>query len=601
MDSKRNSASSINESIPSIAFDPKSPSTLLIAHHSNDPTDDSDFSTETKFQSSQFQFLSSDDGTGCNAEETQCLMRLIDVHNNSFSANTDYQNVNQSSSSSSSSKQDSTSNTNSRKLSQAYRKQIIDCIDQWELRINDSMEKQLKELSNNNNNNNGDKEESDEMKEIDKECRNKDLLKVTHAITHLAEIYLCSNSNNNTKQRDDGGIDSFMDFHDYDDDDDNDEFNLQLSSMASTNNKNSSNNQKQMGAVTADTIRYLRYHHLNDISDYTENLLNDEITIEELLESNQPEHWQPEHEEENRRMNHRRTPYWALVRKLVQRGLLKDAWDVLRSHSACVRAEMKFASNAIEDDQGYGYDHGQGRGRSSFIDQTVREDMEAFMLIQKLFLFAPLPGGRTELNDSCLGENIPEDDYEGEGDDDGGDNWWNGMTSNAHKLWDANDTANDDVDKNSKQYVHDAPSEFNIFAVMNIFNSWKMRVSQALRSNVALRNLTRRIPNLQSCVWDVILSTQESFDDRDDSWAERLVAELLYVRPNIRKDDVSVRAMVHMKHCGILVDDGSMDSIVLEVMRGNAGSVIEALHSLGGASGAALPATMVSVGDLLVV
>ena len=57
--------------------------------------------------------------------------------------------------------------------------------------------------------------------------------------------------------------------------------------------------------------------------------------------------------------------------------------------------------------------------------------------------------------------------------------------------------------------------------------------------------------------------------------------------------------MVHMKHCGVLVDDGSMDSIVLEVMRGNAGSVIEALHSLGGASGAALPATMVSVESVI--
>ena len=39
--------------------------------------------------------------------------------------------------------------------------------------------------------------------------------------------------------------------------------------------------------------------------------------------------------------------------------------------------------------------------------------------------------------------------------------------------------------------------------------------------------------------------------------------------------------------------DASLQDIVIAVMRGNAGVVVEALHGLGGGSGAALPATMV--------
>ena len=547
MDSNTNKA--YNETIPSIAFDPKSPSSLLYAEQSSS-------SSSSSNETSQFQFLSSDDGTGCNAEETQCIMRLIDVHNNSFTSDASNNNT-------TSAAALNPNAINSQKLSQAYRKQIVDCIQQWELRI--------------------DEQESDELKEIGKECRNKDLLKGSLAITHLAEIYLCNDKMN---EYDNGsailGDDNTMHFDD--DDDENDDFHL----LSSAKKKNKQFND--MGVVTADTIRYLRYNHLNDIEDYVESLLNNEITIEELLQStNQPEHWQPEESSAaSSTTTINLTPYWALVRKLVQRGLLKDAWNVLQRHSACVRAQRKFSSNALDGNA----------GRSSFIDQTIREDIEAFMLIQKILLFAPLPGGRTESNDCCLGEDTSEydEDDERNGDDENDqENWWNGMTLSAYKLWDTTDRTNGDNDP--QNIGQDAPSEFNIYAAMNIFNSWKLSVTQALSTNVALRNLTRRIPNLQSCLWDVIVSTQESFVDSEDSWAERLTAELLYVRPNIRKDDVSIRAMVHMNQCGVFTDDDdfcSMDSIVLEVMRGNAGSVIEALHSLGGASGAALPATVVS-------
>ena len=164
-----------NESIPSIAFDPKSPSTLLIAHHHHGHhiNTNNQQRIANDNQTSQFRFLSCDDGTGCNAEETQCLMRLIDVHNNSFPSNNNNNNnvsttastyptnanhpFSSSLTSPQSSKQGNSKNgnnlTNTRKLSQAYRKQIIDCIDQWEIRINDSMEKHALTTSNGTNSN----------------------------------------------------------------------------------------------------------------------------------------------------------------------------------------------------------------------------------------------------------------------------------------------------------------------------------------------------------------------------------------------------------------------------------------------------------------
>jgi hypothetical protein len=514
--------SNSNNTILATTFDPKSRSSLLISSSSS---------------SSPFTSLLSEDGAGCNAEETRCLMRLIDEYNNSRTSNEHHTSLIHSSS-------------NSRSLSKAYRTHIVECIEQWEQRIFDTHDADVA-TSNTSTNNIKD----DNTKKIDQEIKDKDLLKLSHAITHLAEIYLCGGNEN----------EGFGD----------EDFDLQLSSGMSRTNQN------DMGIVTTDTIRYLRYHHLEGIDSYIENIL-EEVTIEELMGSNQPEPYMPDNQLSSMT---NLTPYWALVRKLVQRGLLKDAWNVLRTHSACVRAAQKFATLT---------EHRSNSGRNSFIDQTIQEDIEAFALIEKLLSFAPIPGGRTERNDSGLGGTDDDDDDEEECEEgEAKEDWWNGIEITAYKLWENYN----DSEGNSPNSVQDAPLEFNIYAVMNIYNSWKMAVSQSLKSNAALRNLTRRIPNLQTCVWDILLDTQESFINGEDSWAERLLAELLYVRPNIRKEDISVRACAHMKQCGIMTDtynsQQQMEDIVIEVMKGNAGTIIEALHSFGGASGAALPATMV--------
>ena len=521
---------SINDTIAIPTFDPKSPSSLII---SSIPSSSSTAATSSS-PPNYFTSVYCDDGLGCNHEEAQCLMRLIDTH-----ANYKMKLIEE-------------GNSDTKGLSTAYRSHVEACIEQ--------LEKRLQEQDDNNND-----VDDDSNKKNYEESANTDLLKLTLAITHLAEIYLCGS--------------------DFDDDDDQYGTNTNgggfqlITSPTTTMPKKE---QNQMGIVTADTIRYLRYHILEDIDIYIENILGDECSIDELLESNQPEHWVPQ--QYNSADFNNLTPFWALVRTLVQRGLMKDAWNVLCRHSACVRAQEKLENASSATGRSGGY-----------MDQTIREDLEAFALIEKLLLFAPIPGGRTEDHDSGLGMSNDEDeDMIGEDDN---DDWWNGISSSAFKLWNTSNYNQVGQQVTPMKRKLESPLDFNIYAVMNVYKSWKMLISSLLKSNSALRNLNRRIPNLQSCVWDVIVNTQDSYVE-SDSWAERVISELLYVRPNIPKREIFVRVNAHMKQCGIHTDDINvqqrMENILLEVMRGNAGSVIEALHKFGGASGAALPATMVS-------
>lgn len=75
-------------------------------------------------------------------------------------------------------------------------------------------------------------------------------------------------------------------------------------------------------------------------------------------------------------------------------------------------------------------------------------------------------------------------------------------------------------------------------------------------------------------------------------WPNAVCAELLYQRPNLRPQDLEVRIKETMKLFGS--ENGNFESIVLSVLQGDAGRVVSALHQLGGGSGAALPAVVVS-------
>ena len=359
-----------------------------------------------------------------------------------------------------------------------------------------------------------DNHSDDEAKLVDEESI--ELLKLTHTIVQLCETFLLD------EEEDDGG-----------------EMQLSFSRSANTS-----------GVVTADTVKFLRYNLMTDSNTYLEAKFGNELDMEQLLEMDQPEYYDPTGDNSNSM-----TPYWCLVRKMVLRGCLNEAWAVLSRHSACKRS-----SESVASQQSHG----------GYVDPTVQDDNEAFALIRALLLSAPIPGGRDESNDDGLG--LEEDEMEEE-------ELLGGIEPSAYKQWDADEQGLD----------------FNIHAILNLHKSWKNTVKEMVMTHKPLRNLMRRLPMLQECVWEVILNTSKCYQS-DDVWAERLTAELVYVQPMISKEDIHIRAADHMKPSSSQLNRdeaiADLEDILLQIMKGNAGVVIQALNSYGGGSSAALPATM---------
>lgn len=262
--------------------------------------------------------------------------------------------------------------------------------------------------------------------------------------------------------------------------------------------------------------------------------------VDEMLESSQPEQFG--------------APYWKLLQTLVLRGCLDDAWNLISRHSLFRRC---FEKAEVLDE---------------YHALTIEQDKEGFRVLQSLLLSAPLPGGRSEWNDSGL---TAADDNDQEQDDN--TMLLDGVPRDAYKLWD------------SKWYSSGedgGPLTFNPHAAISAIKVWR----RAVIDNAALHGLVRRIPQLQTNVIDVLSG---KFDVVVfDSWSEALCAELLYQRPNLSPKDMHVRTEAVMKKMGAPVATGS-DDVVLSVMKGDAGRALEVLYNLGGSSGAALPATMV--------
>jgi hypothetical protein len=61
-------------------------------------------------------------------------------------------------------------------------------------------------------------------------------------------------------------------------------------------------------------------------------------------------------------------------------------------------------------------------------------------------------------------------------------------------------------------------------------------------------------------------------------------------------EDIAVRAKVAMEAAGVDCQTRALNNIILSIMKGSAGQVVDTMFSVcGGSSGAALPATIVSV------
>lgn len=234
--------------------------------------------------------------------------------------------------------------------------------------------------------------------------------------------------------------------------------------------------------------------------------------------------------------------YWKTLQSLVLRGNLDDAWALLSRHSVCQRSFSNHANPAVLDD---------------YHASILKQDREGFTTLRAVLLSAPLPGGRSDANDDGLEDNYNELETT---------QLLDGVQRNDYQMWDASSLLG-----------------FNPHAAVAIHNRWKKEVF----AMGPLSGLLRRIPQLIS-ILSIIKGDFSTIVF--ESWAERMCAELLYIRPDLRGDDLHTRA----KRC---MNGEPLQDVILSVMQGNAGRVVETLYQVGGSSGAALPATMVRRND----
>jgi len=299
------------------------------------------------------------------------------------------------------------------------------------------------------------------------------------------------------------------------------------------------------GAVTADTVRYLRFHHMPDPYASEE--------VEQMLGSTQPDQFDSE-------------LYWNLVRTFVLWGMLEEAWAVLSRHSSC---QQCFRSDVQILDE--------------YHDAILQEDRDGFLALRDVLLSAPLPGGRNDENDSGL-DSGKSDSEDGDDQAAAGETFLSGVPRSAYKLW---ETCGSTTSSTEGGISSDFPVEYNPNAAKAAHSAWTKYVS----SLAPLADLTRRIPQLQSILVILRGNLQNVVFE---SWSEALCAELLYLRPALRPNDLHIRTARIMEKFGVSADSG-FDGVILDVMKGNAGRVVEVLHDLGGGSGAALPATMTAL------
>lgn len=268
-----------------------------------DPTGTSQLCLGPISSTGEISVFLSNDGTGCPSQETGCLFRCLDAREEWLATTTT-----QSQSQHHKGKIIAAAAAEERiNLSMDYRSALCECLMMLQKR------KDLEEDGTENN---------------EEENNNQELLSLTWAISHLAEIFL-----------------------------------LPPASLARSSSSSSlSPLDGSAGSLTSNVIRYLRLHHSN-VSYYM-----DMPEVMEMLESDQPEYYKGQNLHIPGPYD---LPFWNLFVQFVVVGDLSKAWSLLSHHSGCRHAEEEAAGT--EDD-------------------ALSEMGEGFAAIRAILLSAPIPG-----------------------------------------------------------------------------------------------------------------------------------------------------------------------------------------------------------------
>ena len=314
------------------------------------------------------------------------------------------------------------------------------------------------------------------------------------------------------------------------------------------------------GSATADTVRFLRYEFEDPDSIFAElGTTSEEVEI--MIRSETPEHYPSQATGDSL--------LWSLVEAYALRGCLREAWAMLTHHSAARRVHEAGHRGDFDDPS------------AAPAEPFLSEDKDALEILKGVMLGAPLPGGIDTKNDHGLGGD-DDDDEDGanamrgldqDDDDDDDIHLVKGVPPRAYQLWDQ-----------SSETYHPRTAA-------NIHQTWQTAVGRLMTQAGPVQKMMHHTPRLRRLL--SILRGQ--FDDIDfRSWDEHLRAELLYVRPSVRPNDIAIRADIAMKKIPSNDEKKVVETIMFNIMNGNSGSALTLLREMGGSSGAALPTTVVS-------
>ena len=529
--------------------------------------------------------LYSHSGTGCNEHELTALLQLLKAHD-------DYQQqlllqqqlYHQHAHRNTDPYHDSSSSNNSSTwlldLFRNYRAALTDCLSDWTAALGEQQQQQQQQQASTT--------AAAATEDWEQSSHNLELLRINYSVLHLSNIFLpllpslfhslpLSSSSSSLWFSSFGGTDA----------------------GAGAGAASSSTTDAYMipGLATAETVRYLRYNHISD------DLIGPDIAV--LLQAAQPETLLSVNNNSNNNGGNGegRNAYWRVITKLVLRGCLELAYQLLSHHSLLVAAKQAFLAEQQQDET--------SAHRRAVVSPDYAELLQDIHfgfhgVLKTIFLCAPLPGGRTDTHDNNVHDD--NDDEEDNNDYELDDNDYSiiprqmqsvryilqdlDVSRTDYKFWETTATT-------SSRHHQDVPLDFQPDAAKRKHRQWQDYIKDLLLLQFQqgggdgggpLASLLQHIPELQPIL--VILSG----DLRDvtfDSWAEKLLAELLYRQPDISPANLSVRAN---KIAQELCQESSEKLVVeplLHIMEGNAAKAIDLLFSFGAGSGAALPATLV--------
>jgi hypothetical protein len=330
------------------------------------------------------------------------------------------------------------------------------------------------------------------------------------------------------------------------------------------------------GIATADTIRFLRQY---------------ELPLPPITQCDDDDDDMMENDEKEYLVNHsdflNDEMYWKQLLLYCKCGYLHLVWRMIQTNPWYISAVNSLYQREENDDA------------NKEMLQSFLNDWEQ---LGRVLLTAPIPGGR------CVSATDNDGDDPLLSDHDIDLTYVDGLnvSRNDYQNWDI-PTAYSSSIVDHAVTRGDRPMIYTPETAIQKHQYWSDYVKH-VRANSRLCSTLKNVDlmlKLLSGDYGSMKRRPTANTNQDDpplfsSWSEQLCCELLYRTPDLRPRSIASRTAIIMKRYR---DDNTMmhpsepvssyEATIIAIMHGDAGRTITALYDLGGASGAAVPRTLV--------